>query len=418
MTKRLYYDETYRTRFDAVVIDISSVNNHPALILSETCFYPTSGGQPYDTGEITDPITGQSIQVIDVMADPNGDVLHVLTSTEQSLHRGSHVSGTVSWDRRYDHMQQHTGQHLLSALFARHAAAETASVHFGARESTLDLQRNNVPDSLLSDEQLADIEGFANEIVYQNLPVRAYFVDESELAHYPLRRPPTVTGQIRVVEIDKLDYSACGGTHCAHTGELGPIKILKQERRRKHARVTFVCGKRALVDYGEKHEIISKIASMFSNEPDQSPRLVESMLNRNRQLNKEVGRLKKELLDNRASKLWENSESLAGFRIVSKFFESDDIESVKQLVSIIQARPEAIIVFGVAEKEKLVFFFARGVGVPLHMSELLNETVVEYGGVGGGRPDYAQGGGVPANTAESVLETAVKQVRVALTSSH
>ena len=252
MTECLYHTDSYQTEFTAQVVAVEQQDGQPALVLDRSCFYPTSGGQPHDTGVLADRA------VIDVRADAEGALRHLLAGSVDAGLVGETVTGLVDWARRYDHMQQHSGQHLLSQAFFRLCGGETLSVHFGATESTLDLDLSTIDAATLN-----RVETFANEQVYAGLTINAYFVTESELAMLSLRRPPAVEGRIRIVEIDRFDYSACGGTHCRSTAELGPIKLLKQERRKKRIRITFLCGWRAVHDYKARHDLLAMAAGHF-----------------------------------------------------------------------------------------------------------------------------------------------------------
>ncbi|MCB0041133.1 MAG: alanyl-tRNA editing protein, partial [Caldilinea sp.] len=275
MSDRLYYTDSYLAAFESPVFAIDDVDGRPAVRLAQSCFYPTSGGQLHDTGTLG------GMAVVDVVAADDG-VLHVLDGAP-AFGVGDVVRGAIDWPRRYDHMQQHSGQHLLSQHFFRHFGWETVSVHFGAEESTLDL---DTPD--VSPAQLAEIEALANDMAYRALPIRAYLVDETGLAAVPLRRPPKVTGVIRIVEIEAFDYSACGGTHVRTTAEIAPIKLVRQERRRNQTRITFLCGLRACRDYSRKHDLLLTTAALFSNEPAAVPSLVERLQEQSRAAEREL----------------------------------------------------------------------------------------------------------------------------------
>ncbi len=269
VTERLYYTDAYQTTFSATVCAITQIEGRTAIVLDRTGFYPTSGGQPYDTGQLG------AFTVTDVIADTVGQsqVYHVVAEEPSPTLVGQTIEGKIDWPRRYDHMQQHTGQHLLSQLFYQHVGAETVAVHFGATEATLDLAVTE-----LTTAQLEAVEVTANQLVYQAIPILAYVVEENALATIPLRRPPKVQGQIRIVEIERFDYSACGGTHCRTTAEIGPIKLTKSERRRGQVRITFLCGSRAYQDYAAKHHLLTAAALLFSNEISQVPALIERTL--------------------------------------------------------------------------------------------------------------------------------------------
>ncbi len=233
------------------MIDRLEVNGQPAVILDRTAFYPEGGGQPSDRGALN------RVEVVDVQTrEADDEVLHILSAPLAE----AAVTGVVDHTRRFDLMQQHTGQHILSQAFVHTASAETVSFHLNPDPSegalTIDLSQ-----AALTPAQIDRAEDFANTIVYENRPVIARFVDDEELQALPLRKPPQVDRAIRIVEIQGFDWSACGGTHVARTGEVGVIKIVKVEKRGAETRVEFRCGQRALLDYRRKHQLISQAAS-------------------------------------------------------------------------------------------------------------------------------------------------------------
>ena len=234
MTLRLYYTEPWRRDFDA---DVLSVEPEPStgrlrVRLNRTAFYPTSGGQPHDMGTL-----GEA-RVVDVIDDEEtGDVVHVV---EGRLEPGAAVTGVIDWERRFDHMQQHSGQHALSAAFVRTANVATVSFHLGDATSTIDLARE------VTAGEIAGAERAANEVVWDNRPVAIRFVSDEEAEKLPLRKPPVRTGQLRLIEIQDWDLSACGGTHVSRTGQIGVIAVRQDERVRGSTRVSFLCGGRAL----------------------------------------------------------------------------------------------------------------------------------------------------------------------------
>ena len=396
MTERLYYTDSYVTEFDTRVDEIVEFDGRPALILDRTHFYPTSGGRSYDAGTLS------GFQIVDVVAQ-NGSVLHVIDidakpNEDMGLSAGQTVRGVIDWARRYDHMQQHSGQHLLSQVFYQLFGYETLSVHFGANESTLDLDVETV-----SAEQLAQAERFANQQIYADLPITARFVTDAELDTVPLRRPPKVTGTIRIVEIEEFDYSACGGTHCRRTGEIGPIKFVRQARQNHKARITFLCGWRALADYDEKHRIVMEVAGLYNNDYRQAPDLVERSLEETRSLQKQVKTLADQLLPVEVAALRAEAEDLDGLHVISRIFDDRDINAVKQMASALTEEPGYVVLMGVVSGGKLTLVFARSQDVTLHAGNLLKETLAEFGGGGGGRPEFAQGGGAPAEQANEAL---------------
>lgn len=392
ISERLYYTNSYQTEFQARVTAITSVNGQPAVLLDQSYFYPTSGGQPYDTGVLH----GKS--VVDVQIDNEGQVVHLLAEPLPPEQVGQLIQAAIDWPRRYDHMQQHAGQHLLSQLFYQQFGFETVSVHFGATESTLDLETPEVTPA-----QIEVIEAEAMRLVYATLPIKAYFVSEDALHTIPLRRPPKVRGQIRIVEIDGFDYSACGGTHCRSTTEIGPIKLTRLERRRGQVRLTFLCGKRAWQDYQVKHQLIATAANLFSNEISQVPTLIERNLAQIKELHQQLQTQQEALLAAEAIQLLATAPTRNGYRLLTRLFTDKDVNTVKGLAAQCQQQPGAICLFSVLQGEKATLLFARSADVPVHMGHLLRDVLQEIGGKGGGRADFAQGGGITAEQSEAML---------------
>lgn len=390
-TVRLYYTNSYQTAFDATVVSTQHWEDKPAVVLDRTCFYPTSGGQAHDTGALA------NCRVLDVIANADGSVLHVL-DREIEAGVGETVRGKIDWSRRYDHMQQHSGQHLLSHVFHEQFGMETVSVHFGAAESTLDLQVDAV-----TPEQMVTAERRANELVYANLPFKAYFVDDEAIRALPLRRPPQVQGKIRIVEMDGLDYVACGGTHCHRTGELGPIKLVRQERSRGNVRITFLCGWRAQEDYATKHDLIADVAGRFSTEAAAIPSAIERLHEQERVLQKEVADLRNRLLHLQAAELREQAEALGEYALVRRIFSQEPPEVVKQLAQQLQQQPRLVAVLGATAGGQMTLFVARGEEVPLHAGQLVRVALQKFSGGGGGRPEFAQGGGLSDEMANQFM---------------
>ncbi|MCO5214181.1 MAG: DHHA1 domain-containing protein [Caldilinea sp.] len=393
MSDRLYYTDSYLAAFESPVFAIDDVDGRPAVRLAQSCFYPTSGGQLHDTGTLG------GMAVVDVVAADDG-VLHVLDGAP-AFGVGDVVHGAIDWTRRYDHMQQHSGQHLLSQHFFRHFGWETVSVHFGAEESTLDL---DTPD--VSPAQLAEIEGLANELAYRALPIRAYFVDEAGLAAVPLRRPPKVTGVIRIVEIEAFDYSACGGTHVRTTAEIAPIKLVRQERRRNQTRVTFLCGLRACRDYSRKHDLLLATAALFSNEPAAVPSLVERLQEQSRAAERELGLLGEQLAGYEAAELLAHGTVVNGATLVAWLSAQHSPDALKAVAARLSAHPATIGLLAGTAGDKVTVIFCRSADLNMHMGTLLRDTLRAFGGGGGGRPEHAQGGGIAPELAQAALDHA------------
>lgn len=392
MTERLYFDDAYQTDFMATVVAQTSADGRPALVLDRTCFYPAAGGQPYDLGTLA------GMPVIEVIA-ADGVVLHVL-ATMPAVTNGAIVAGAVDWPRRYDHMQQHTGQHLLSQVFTRLYGYETVAVHIGATEATLDLAAD------VGVEQLAAAELEANRMAYTALSVKTYFVTDAAIATLPVRRPPKVTGLVRIVEIDGYDYSACGGTHLHTTAEITPLKIVRQERRRGQTRITFKCGLRALRDYAEKHEMLVSIAGLFSNELAAAPGLVQRALDQNRDLQRQVAQLEERLALAEVEGLLAAADERAGCRIVARLFADRSVEALKTTAVQLRSQPQTVALLATNAGGKLTVIFARSDDLDLHMGNLLRDTLLAFGGRGGGRAEFAQGGGLDPAQAQAILDHA------------
>lgn len=390
MTARLDYLDAYQTHFISQVQALQIWRSQPAVILDQSCFYPTSGGQLHDTGTL------DGVNVVDVVVE-QGAVLHILAAPPP-FGVGDMIEGAIDWARRYDHMQQHSGQHLLSQLFYQRYGHETVSVHFGREESTLDLDVAEIDPA-----RLEEVEQAANELAYYALEILAYFVDDRTAAELPLRRPPAVTGQIRIVEIDGFDYSACGGTHVHTTAEIAPIKLLRQERRRNQTRLTFLCGLRAIQDYRAKHRLLLESAALFSTDPASVPTLTQRLHAQLRDLQRENALLQEQVLDHEVAALLATAPRVQGATLVEHLSTDRSADALKRLAARLRAQPQTIGLLASTADNRLTVIFCRSADLPLHVGDLLRDTLAAFGGRGGGRPDYAQGGGVAPTVAPDLL---------------
>lgn len=398
MTERIYYTDAYTTNFSARVTAVTVVAGRPALELDRTAFYPASGGQPCDSGILA------GHEVVDVLVDEAGRLLHVLAETPaaNAIMAGDSVTGEVAWARRFDHMQQHSGQHLLSHCFTERFGWETVSVHIGADECTLDLETATAEPA-----QLDEVEALANAMAYQALPIRVYFLAAEELARVPLRRAPKVTGMVRIVEIDRADYSACGGTHVRTTAELAPIKILRAEKRRGQVRITFVCGLRAVADHTRKHRLLLETARLFSTDPAAVPGNVQRLLDQQRELQRRFGQLEKAWVEAEAPALWAAAPEVAGSKVVALVLPGRSAEAVKQMATLLAQRAQTVALLAGDDGGKCTAVFSCSNDLSLHMGNLLRATLQQLGGGGGGKPDFAQGGLADGSAAANVVELAV-----------
>ena len=404
MTERIYYTDAYCTEFDAAVTALAELDGRPALILDRSAFYPTSGGQPYDTGALGD------YAVVDVVA-ADGAVYHILDRAADPALVGQTIHGRIDWPRRHDHMQQHSGQHLISQVFHQLFGFETVSVHFGADESTLDLDAAEV-----TPEQLDQAELLANDLVIRAIPIKTYFVGDAEIDQVPLRRPPKVTGQIRIVEIAGVDWSACGGTHVRTTAEIGAIKFTRQQRMRGQARITFLCGRRALLDYRLKHRLITEAAALYSTDIAQIPELIARDQALNKELQHRVDELQTALLAYEAEDLRQQGAQSGGCIVVAHAYAGRDAAALRTLASQLIADAHAVALLGSAQGDKVTVIFARGEQAPLHAGNLLRASLQRFGGGGGGRPDFAQGGGIAPDRLADLITYAAEQAAAELAS--
>ncbi len=396
MTDRLYYTNARLTEFDAAVLATRTVDGRTQVTLDRSAFYPASGGQPHDTGTL------DGVPVVEVSAE-GGAVWHTLAGAPQWA-AGRPVRGQVDWARRYDHMQQHSGQHLLSQVFERLYGYETVSVHIGAGDNTLDLDT-----PALEANQSAAAEALCAEQIAAALPIRAYFVDEAEVGALGLRRPPKVSGTVRIVEIQAYDFSACGGTHCASTAEVGPIKISGTERRRGIVRVGFLCGGRALADYQRQHALLGQAAAVFSSDRAQVPLLAERALAQAKEAQRRIEELTGRLLACEAESLRAQAEPLAGVRVALLLRDDLDAAGARTLAGLLVQEPGLVaLVVGTAGGKVQAAFARSAEGVPdiFHMGTLLKAALGAVGGSGGGRADFAQGGGPDAAHAPEILSSA------------
>jgi len=391
MGERAYYWDSYTVEFAADVVETTAVEGRPAVRLSQTYFYPTSGGQPHDTGQLLQG--NQRAWVVDVVVRESDEaVLHVL---DAAIAPGM-ATGGIDWPRRFDHMQQHTGQHILSQAFIRTAEAETIGFHLSKQSVTIDLDRPN-----LTAEEVLIAEQMANEVVAQNRPVRASEVAREAAATLPLRKlPPGRDGKLRLVDIDGFDLTACGGTHVNGTAEVGLIKVLKTERRGEATRVEFVCGGRAVADYRRKHNVTQELsAALTTGLDDLAPALARAQ-DEARQLRLELKRERGARLALEAEQLLGQAEEIGGARLVSRVLTGREVDEARQLANLLTAAG-AVALLGVAgERAQLVF--ARPAAGPAfaHVGEAIKPALAALGGArGGGGALSAQGGGPAADEA-------------------
>jgi len=394
VTERLYYTDAYATRFDAIVTAAGDENGRPAVTLDRTAFYPTSGGQPFDTGRLG------GAAVVDVVDREDGEIAHVL---DRPLAAGDAVRGEIDWVRRFDHMQQHTGQHVLSAAFDRLFQARTTSFHLGTDACTIDLDR------VLAADRVHAAEAEANRIVWDDRPVEVRFVTAEEASRLPLRKEPQREGLLRLVQIADADVSACGGTHVARTGAVGIIGVSAWEKFRGGLRVEFLCGGRALARFRSLRDAVAASIRTLSVAPDELPDAIARAQAENKELRRALRGLTGQLAVHEAARLVAEAEPLGGVRLVAGAFDGWDAAGLKALATAIASHPGAVAVC-LSAAPPLLAAVARSADTAVDAGALLKDLIARFGGKGGGKAELAQGGGLAAEPA-AVLAAVRERIR-------
>jgi alanyl-tRNA synthetase len=401
MTKRLYYDSSEVHEFDSVVEDVASVSTEqarPSVILRETAFYPTSGGQVHDTGWLT--LDGaERLRVTEVAEMEDGRIVHYLEAPPRLPVAGAAVHGSIDLERRRDHMQQHTGQHVLSAAFVELYQMPTVSFHMGTSDAycSIDLA---VPS--VSSAQIAGAEKRANQIVFENRPVRVRYVSRAEAEKLGLRKlPPAERDELRLIEVADFDLSACGGTHVVASGQIGSILLRKTEKVRQATRVEFVCGNRAVRMARRDYSALSEAAALFSAQLWDVPEQIRKSFEENKQLRKQKDDALDQLAELMASAALRDRPEANGRKIIVRAFSDRDITFAKLFAQKVTraGTPAIALVASTLDPPGLVF--AQTPGGSADMGGLLKQVVSSVGGRGGGSRDFAQGG-VPAGSSVNV----------------
>jgi alanyl-tRNA synthetase len=392
MTERIYYTEPSCRAFEATVTRTGERDGRPLVTLDRTAFYPTSGGQPFDTGRLG------SVEVVETI-DEDDDIVHVVSAPVEP---GTRVRGEIDWARRFDHMQQHTGQHVLSAAFDRLFENRTTSFHMGAEVSTIDLAREATSDEL--ERAVAE----ANHVVWEDREVSVRFVSAGEAARLPLRKEPVREGTLRLVEISDFDLSACGGTHVSRTGAIGMIAVTQSERFRGGSRITFACGSRALRVFRGYRDAVAGAVRVLSVLPHELPSAVERAQLDSKDLRKTVSRLQGELAGHEASRLLEDAAVVGDRRVVVRALEGWDAAGLKAIASSLVARSGVVAVL-VSARNPVAVVVARSQDAALDSSKGLRILLDRFGGRGGGRPELAQGAGLVGKI-EDILTAAREAV--------
>ena len=382
MTNRLYYTEPYRTEFDATVVAVDTVEGRSHVTLDQTAFYPTSGGQPFDTGTLG------GAAVSEVLDREDGTIAHI---TSGALKVGEVVQGSIDWARRFDHMQQHTGQHVLSAAFDRLFGVRTESFHMGAVSATIDLARE------VSAKEVAQAEHEANRIVWEDRPIAIRFATAEEAAKLPLRKESIRTGPLRLIEVENFDLSACGGTHVARSGGIGVIAIGGWEKFRGGSRVEFLCGGRALDRFRVWRDSLAATQKFLSVAPEEMAAAVERMQADSKAQQRALRGFQEKLATHEAHALVEKA---GGQAMIVEALEGWDAPGLKAIaVAAAAEKPNAVVALFTTTTPALVVI-ARGTAASADAGAMLKSLIAHFGGKGGGKPDLAQGGGLNGSMAQ------------------
>ncbi len=398
MTERLYYHDSFLYEFDALVLDVVS-DPRPALVLDRTAFYPTSGGQVFDTGWIRPADDGDAgkIRVAEVAEADDGTILHLLDAPAP-LQKGSRIQGLIDRDRRRDHMQQHSGQHVLSAAFLRLFDLPTVSFHMGQEACSIDLDART-----LTSAQVEAAEALANDVVTENRSVGIRFVTQEEARSLGLRKiPPVEREKLRLIDMNDFDLTACGGTHVSATGQIGGILLRKTEKVRQGWRVEFVCGKRAVTTARRDYATLAESAGLLSSHLWEIPQQVRKIQEESRAERKSRERLLEELAEFQARQLLAETPQM-GRAVIVRIFPSRDLTFVKLLAQRLTRQNLAVVALLGSTSDPPTLVFAQTPGQAFDMGALMKEALAKLGGRGGGSKDMAQGGPAQVEGIEAVL---------------
>jgi alanyl-tRNA synthetase len=390
MTERLYYTDSYLRDFTARIA--GHADDGRTVYLDRTAFYPTSGGQPFDIGSIA------GVAVLEVV-DEDARIAHKLAGVlKPDVLEAESIACAIDWDRRFDHMQQHTGQHLLSAVFEELFHLKTVSFHLGAESATIDIEGGAAePRTIL------EAERHANQVVFENRPVTVEFHDAAEV--HGLRKPSDRDGTLRIVSIDRMDRSACGGTHVRFTGEIGPILLRKLDKIRQTVRVEFLCGARAVRRARADYEALSKAAQLFSSPLDEVPAMLAAQMEAARTTEKAHRKLELDLAAYRGNELYRNTASDAdGFRRVTERAARGNLEELRAVAQNFTAQPKAVFMAALEEPPSVLLAVSNDAGIDA--GKALKAALTEVGGRGGGNARIAQGSVPNVAQLEQVLARA------------
>ena len=397
MTEKLYYTDSYTTSFTAPILRQTAFAGKTGILLPHTFFYPTSGGQEHDTGFLN------GVRVLDVVETGDG-IIHV---TDRPV-EGESVRGEIDWARRFDTMQQHTGQHILSQAFLQVLKAPTASSRLGIEHSTIDVGRLG-----LTWEDMQRAEEVANSVVFENRPVviRTSAPDEAQGLRAKKALPD---GMVRLVEVEGFDVVPCGGTHCRSAGEVGLIKIIDWEKVRETTRVEFVCGRLAEADYFWKNRALVDLAKGFTTGVHEVPDMVRELAQASQTLRRDLSRARARLAEYELAELEANARTVKGVKVVAAALEGLEPASLREMAARLAKKPMTVALLA-SRGERAHFVFARSPEVVADMRKVLAAALALVEGKGGGRAEAAEGGGKNPSRVDEALAAAVAEISFSLT---
>jgi alanyl-tRNA synthetase len=399
ITERLYYRDSHLMEFEARVVDLTErVSGWTGVTLDRTAFYPAGGGQPSDTGTLN------GARVVECLEREDGGVLHVIQGRTPGV--GETVRGHVDWPRRLDHIQQHTGQHILSQAFVRLFSAETRSFRMMTESSEIDVALDDP-----TDERIEQAVELANRIIWEDRAVHVREVTKEESAKLPLRKDSAREGELRLIEIEDYDLSPCGGTHAARTGEVGIICVRSWERAKGLLRIEFLAGGRVLLDYRRANKGARQTAALFSTARDEATEAAARLIEENKSLQRRLRSLEEIASRVEAEELFQRAEARGdGLRLVKHIFDERSAEALRHIAIAVIQHPQTVALLGATGADGARLVFARSADAPGNMNELMREACQLLEGRGGGRPDMAQGGGNNPGKLTEALEAATQKL--------
>ena len=392
MQTRFYYENSMTKEFTSTIEKIAKDDQHNTyIVLQNTAFYPTGGGQPHDTGTIN------GIEIINV-EEIDGEIRHYISKDAHIEGLSGEVQGILNWERRFDHMQQHAGQHILTAAFVELFDFPTVSFHLGSDTVTIDIQTNAI-----TEDQLAAAEKRANEIIIENREIITKWVTMEEANTYPLRKALKVEGDIRLVIIPDYDYNGCGGTHPTSTGQVQAIKILSTEKMKQNIRVHFVCGKRVIQTLHLQNNILTNVAKKLSVPKEEAASALQKVMTTAKITEKALTDAHDELLTYEASALLAYAERNNSDTIIQLFPERS-MQQLQKLAKLLTAQENMKVALVGESEDKYQIVIARGSAQETSMKGVIQAVLPLIEGKGGGSDQLAQGGGSKLIHAEALIQ--------------